>query len=267
MIAGRYILLSGILIWACWACKKVIHVDLNTAASQIVIQGNVTNDGENAQVKITRLVSFAADNTFPAVTGATVHITDSTTGRSYLLKEKDSGIYVNKVLLGMPQHVYRLDVMVDGQSYSAVSQMPTAVPLDSITFQGNIDLDGKRGINAVVYFHDPVGLGNYYQFMETVNGRALSDIFVLEDRLSDGRYIQDPLINDSNYLRLGDTLLLTMNCIDRNIYNYYYTLTNVISNNGIQAAESPANPNTNISNGALGYFSAHTSFQAVVSVY
>jgi hypothetical protein len=248
------------------ACKKVIRVDLNNASSLIVIEGAVTNGPGPYQVRISRTVNFLASNKYPPVSGATVRLTDSTTGRTELLKETDSGIYKTNVLTGIPRHVYALLVTAEGRSYTASSTMPSTVPLDSVTFAMNTDFNNKQDINAVVNFRDPPGQVNYYQFTETLRGRVIPDIFVFEDRLSNGRYIEQPLFNDSSYLQRKDTLLLTMNCVDKKTYDYFFTLTNVTGNNNFQTA-TPANPNTNISNGALGYFSAHTTLKIRVEVY
>jgi hypothetical protein len=57
-----------------------------------------------------------------------------------------------------------------------------------------------------------------------------------------------------------------MNCVDKNVYDYFFTLSGVTGNNGFQTA-TPANPVSNISNGALGYFSAHTTQRVKVEVY
>src|SRR6202012_2150564 len=134
-------------------------------------------------------------------------------------------------LIGIPRHTYQLLVISGGQQYAASSTMPLPVALDSITFGVNVDLNGNDVIDAVVNFKDPPGLGNYYQFTEVLNGRTLPDIFVFEDRLSDGKYIEQPLFNDSSYLQRGDTVLLTMNCVDKNVYNYFFSLTDVTGNN------------------------------------
>ena len=151
-------------------------------------------------------------------------------------------------------------------SYTALSTMPGLVHLDSVTFAQNIGFDNKLEINAVAGFTDPPGLGNYYQFTEILNGRPIPDIFVFEDRLSDGKYISYPLYNDSAYLQPADTLTLTMNCIDKNVYNYFFTLMTVAGNNNFQSA-TPTNPISNFSNGALGYFSAHTTQRIGTLVY
>ena len=248
------------------ACKKVVHVDLNNAPSQIVIEGEITNVAVLPRVRISRSVNFSDSNSYPPVSGASVILTDSNNGLSALMQETSPGVYTTRVFNGVSRHKYILDVTVDGKSYSATSVMPELVPLDSVTFASNTDFSNKQNINAVVNFQDPPGLGNYYQFTEAIKGRVLPNIFVFEDRLSDGRYIKQPLFNDSAYLQKGDTLQLTMNCVDRNVYQYFYTLANVTGNNNFQTV-TPANPNTNISNGALGYFSAHTMTRVRIVVY
>ncbi|HMI60411.1 MAG TPA: hypothetical protein VK518_05865, partial [Puia sp.] len=219
-----------------------------------------------AQVRISKSVNFSASNVYPPVSGATVRLTDSSSDYYALMTETDSGLYTSQLVGGIPNHVYKLDVTVDGKTYSATSRMPRPVVLDSVTFALNTDFNNKQDINAIMNFRDPDGLGNYYQFTESLRGRLIPDIFVFEDRLSDGKYIEQPLFNDSSYLQRRDTLLLTMNCIDKNVYNYFFSLANVTGNNNFQTA-TPANPNTNISNGALGYFSAHTTTRVKVEVY
>ncbi|HEY4064919.1 MAG TPA: DUF4249 domain-containing protein [Puia sp.] len=262
----RYILSVVVLVLAVYGCKKVINVDLNNVAAQIVIEGNITNLAPPYEVRVSKTVNFSASNVYPPVTGAIVKITDSTTGKTYQLNETDSGTYTTSAFNGTPRHRYDLLVIAGGQQYKATSTMPRNVALDSITFAENTDFNNNKDINAVVNFLDPVGPGNYYQFTETVNRRPIPNIFVFEDRLSDGKYIQQPLFNDSSYLQKGDTLQLNMYCIDQGIYNYFFTLMNVTGNNNFQSA-TPANPNTNISNGALGYFSAHTVNRIRLKVY
>ncbi len=254
------VLLAGL------ACKKVVQLDLNNAPSQIVIEGEVINRNEPCTVKISRTVNFSADNIFPPVTGATVQVTDSVTGVTTALIESAPGTYTTRSYSGIPGHIYNLRVVAEGKEYRASSTMPVPVPMDSITFSRNTDFNNKQSINAIVNFQDPPGLGNYYQFTEYSNGRLIPNVFVFEDRLSDGRYIQQPLFNDSSYLQRGDTMLLKMYCIDKPVFDYFNTLIPVTGNNSFQSA-TPANPISNISNGALGYFSAHTISQERVRVY
>ncbi|HKZ66576.1 MAG TPA: hypothetical protein VJ111_09490, partial [Chitinophagaceae bacterium] len=57
-------------------------------------------------------------------------------------------------------------------------------------------------------------------------------------------------------IKSGDTVKLDMLCIDPAVYKYWYSVNQSATGNSQSA--SPANPVSNISGGALGYFSAHT---------
>lgn len=244
-------LLSTIAIYS---CKKVIQVDLNSAAPQIVIAGDITNATGPYQVKISKTVNFSSNNVFPAVSGAIVKISDNT-GVIDSLTETNPGVYTTHVIEGKPGNTYTLKILAEGKQYDAVSKMPLQVPFDSVTVQ-KTKIFNTTQVSAVVNFKDPPGLGNYYQFVEYLNGAELPQTFVLEDRLSDGKYISRSLFSDSSDFKNGDNLMVKMYCVDANVYSYFRTYRIVTSNSNQSA--SPANPNTNISNGALGYFSAHT---------
>jgi hypothetical protein len=147
--------------------------------------------------------------------------------------------------------------------------MPAPVPFDSVTFDHSADF-GRKQIEAIVNFQDPPGVKNYYQFMEYINGVLLtkgSSIFVLDDRLSDGRYISRTLRNDTTRLAIGDLLEVKKYDIDENVYNYWYQLDQSGGSGGFNTSASPANPASNISNGAYGYFSAHTVQSKTVTVH
>jgi Domain of unknown function (DUF4249) len=238
-----------------FSCKKTVTLKLNNVPPAIVIQGEVSDASGPYTVTINKPVDFYADNTFPPISGATVTITDGH-GVSDLLTETSPGIYSTHTLVGIQGYTYTLTAEVQGQNYTAVSTMPENVNLDSVTFQTNSGF-GKTRISAIANFQDPPNIKNYYQFVEYINGVQLTkDLFVFDDRLSDGRYISNTLYNDSSYLVSGDQLQVNMYGVDSNVYNYFYQLNQ--SNSGGTSDASPANPTSNISNGAYGYFSAHT---------
>src|SRR5215469_14999141 len=120
------------------ACKKVIQVDLNSIAPQIVIEGEVTNGPAPYFVKISKTVDFSSSNDFPPVTDAVVQLTDTTNGISDSMIEASPGLYRSIEVGGVPHHTYRLDVAIDGKRYTAVSTMPQPVRLDSVTFAQNL---------------------------------------------------------------------------------------------------------------------------------
>ncbi|HEY4208657.1 MAG TPA: DUF4249 domain-containing protein [Puia sp.] len=262
----KRLILPGVLAIGLYACQKTIHLNLNNAAPQIVIEGEVTDDTSGPYtVRVHRSVSFYSENSFPAVSGASVKISDNE-GHVDSLMETTPGVYATQSLKGRPGNTYTLSVVSQDTLYTAVSTMPQPVKLDSISFNHE-KIFGDNSIYAIPNFQDPPGVANYYQFVEYLNDQLLNkDIFVFDDRLSDGRYIMRTLRNDSTYLQQSDWLEVKMYCIDKPVFNYFDQLDQSGGRGGANTA-SPASPASNISNGALGYFSAHTVRSIRLQVY
>jgi hypothetical protein len=238
-----------------YSCTKVIQVSLNDTSPQTVIEGNITDSAGPYTVQITKTVNFSDANIFPAVTGALVSITDTTASIIDTLTETSPGIYTTHIIQGVPGHTYNLYISASGKIYTASSTMPMAIPLDSVTFRHE-DNFGKKTIFGVVNFRDPLHIANQYNFTEYINGKRFDKfVFAFDDQFVDGKYNSQALFTDSAYIKIGDTLAIRMDCIDKPVYNFFKTLQNATNGNNFQSA-SPANPITNITNNALGYFSA-----------
>lgn len=260
--AYTYLLLAFLL----FSCKKTVVLPLNTVAPQIVIQGEVTDRPGPYSVNINQTTNFYADNIFPPVAGAVVRIADNL-GNTDSLTETSPGVYTTHTLQGTPGNTYTLAVSVNNKQYNATSVMPQRVMLDSVGFESTTGF-GQERISAVAYFRDPAGVQNYYQFKEYINGELFTkDAFVFDDRLSDGKYISNTLRMDSSYLKPRDQIKLSMYCIDKNVYNYLFQLQQSSGGGAFNTTASPANPESNISGGAYGYFSAHTVQSRNVVVY
>jgi hypothetical protein len=247
---------SILIIATLYGCKKVINVNLDNAGIQTVITGEVTNQPGPYIVKIAKSVNYFQDNVFPPVSGAFVTITGN--GLTDTLSETSPGDYSTHYLSGQPGKNYSLFVSIEGSIYTATSIMPQFVNLDSISFIGG----RNNNIYAVANFQDPPGVANYYQFIEYANGTRFSNgrgNSVFEDRLSDGRYISRLLYDDSTDIKSGITLTVQMKCIDKPVYSFWYELLSISGVGGSFSNPTPANPTSNITGGALGYFSANTS--------
>jgi hypothetical protein len=259
-------LYPAIVLFLFCSCQKTVTLNLNTAPPQLVIQGEVTNAAGPYTVMINQSVGFYSDNTFPAISGAVVKISDDQGLTDSLTETTTPGVYATHTLQGSPGHTYTLSVVAQQQSYTASSTMPAPVTLDSVNFEVTTGFRKSRP-EAVANFQDPAGIKNFYQFVEYINGQQFTkDLFVFDDRLSDGKYINYTLRTDSTYLNPGDQLELRMYCIDENVYNYFFQLNQVSGNGAFNTTASPANPSTNIDKGAYGYFSAHTTQSKIVTV-
>jgi len=246
------------------SCKKVIQLDLGNDSGKLVIEGNITNDPGQQIVKLSRNVPFTSTNTYPPVTGATVTM-DNNNGRVAQLKEGPAGTYVLDTAYATAGRTYTLSVTVDGKTYKASSTTPEAVAMDSIASANNIldTKDNKRMIT--VYFNDPPNVHNQYRFVMHVNNVQVKTVFAFDDEFIDGRHVTLDLQQSDIDIYPGDTVSVEMQCIDKPIYTYWFTLMQQQGNNP-GGAVAPSNPPTNISPTTLGYFSAHTTQTTTIVV-
>jgi len=243
------------------SCKKIISIDTDNAPAQIVIEGKITDKLAVQQIRITKTIGYDADLNFPAVSGATVKVGDSR-GNNYIFTETAPGIYTNR-MRGVSGVTYSLVVNADGQNYTASSKMPNNVKLDSIGVVLNSFFGNDRK-TAVAYLVDPASETNFYHFNLYVNDYLSQRFYVANDRLTNGNPLSIQLFfksnnnnNDSDELNSNDKVRVELECIDSNVFDYWYALSEQ-SGRGPNQGTTPANPTSNISNNALGYFSAHT---------
>lgn len=241
------------------SCTKVIDIDLNSSNPQMVIEGYISDEQGPYTVKLSKTVNFSDANTYPSITGALVTISDNK-GATDTLSESVAGLYQTNHIKGNPGNTYTLKVVAEGNEYNAVSTMPYKVNLDSIQFDVFKDPDVTGIAYAVVpLFFDPVVFGNNYRFFFAANGKADKSYQVTNDNIGNGSINQQPFFSGDVKFREGDTVTVTMLCIDVNTYNYYYTLSQ-ISESGPGGGAAPSNPPNNITgNKALGIFSAYTT--------
>lgn len=260
--ASRYMhyLLCALLLLPLFSCEKVIDLDLNEAEKKYVIEAVLTDQPGTTRVIISETKNFDELNDFPPVSGASVTISE-TGGTATTLTETSPGEYEANALTGRSGKTYTLSVNIGGKIFTAVSTMPAKVNLDSIYITDELLFtDTRKTVNAV--FDDPAGLGNNYRFVQYVQGIKESQVMIRNDDYSDGRKIVAKLFyftGDEDYagkIESGDEVTVEMQCIDKNIYKYWYSLDRSATGGSGQA--TPSNPVTNLQGGALGYFSAHT---------
>jgi hypothetical protein len=234
------------------SCTKVIDIDLNSKSPQIVIEGNISNEVGPYEIKISKTVNFSETNIFPAVTDATVVISDDS-GITDTLIQPSPGIYQTSKLMGTPGRTYTMKVNINDKSYVSICTMPTAIAIDSIYLTKNsFDFGSELKTVAVPIFTDKAGEPNYYRFVEYRNSKRMPFMALLDDKFSDGAYIENPLYESIAEERfVNDSLTVEMICLDKAVHEYFRSIP-------YSGGPVPANPNSNISGGCFGYFSAYT---------
>jgi hypothetical protein len=112
----------------------------------------------------------------------------------------------------------------------------------------------RRTIN--IFLNDPPGVKNYYRYTLSINDERSKSVFVYDDSFNDGRKVVRELFDFDLNAMPGDKIEVQMQCISAAVFRYWQGVEQNESRGG--ASTTPANPVSNISNGALGYFSAHT---------
>lgn len=244
------------------SCEKEIDLDLEDQSGNIVIEGNITDQAGPYFVKITKSVAFTESNQYPAVENAEVVLSDDT-GQTETLQYIGNGTYQTSGFAGQPGRIYTLKILAEGKEYISQSTMPEAVAFNNLV-QDSFIVGGETSYTLLPVFTDPPVLGNRYLFTYTVNNNPKKFFSEFSDNVNNGMVNQRPLLlpNDDEEaddikVVTGDTVYVEMQCIDNKVYTYYSALLQ-LSGGGPGGGITPANPPSNISNGALGYFSAHT---------
>lgn len=242
------------------SCEREIDLNLEDQSGNIVIEANVTDQAGPYTVRITKSVSFTQSNTYPGIENAQVTLSDNL-GQTENLQHIGDGIYQASSFQGQSGRTYTLKVQTDGKEYTSQSKMPEAIQFQGLE-QDSFMVAGETSYTLLPIFVDPPALGNRYLFTYSVNDNPKKYFSEFSDNVNNGAPNQRPLIlpNDDEdgdvKVKVGDKITVKMQCIDDAVYTFYSALLQLSGGGG--GGVTPTNPPSNISNGALGYFSAHT---------
>jgi len=249
------------------SCTEVIEIDLNSSNPVLVVEAKITNEAGPYTVKLSKSVNYDDPNSFPAATGATVIISDDAGNRD-TLTEVSSGVYNTQKIQGVEGRTYNLFIKDGEKEYNAISKMENMVTLDSIyafPFGGGGPGGPPSGDSSLLIFNifqDPAAIKNYYRIQQYVKKPNETDytrqtgIVALDDLNTNGNLILIPYFGQSNVSK-NDSVIMELQTLNKAAYDYLNTLDD-ISGGGFGGSGTPANPTSNISGGAMGYFSAHT---------
>jgi hypothetical protein len=239
------------------ACTKVVKLDLRTAAGKYVVEGEITDGPGPYVVRISESAGFYTENKFSGVGGATVRMWDDAS-HAELLTDAGGGVYTTSGgWRGVSGRTYYLRVVIGADSFFASSTMPSRVSFDSLTILPVLN-GGKTVLTALPWFRNPVGPAlAYYRFNQTINGSLDKSLYYWDNAYTAGQENTFSLERNSSdsTLHVGDTVKVEMQCIDKALYDYWQSMDAAAVGAG---GAYPGNPVTNLSGGALGYFSAHT---------
>ena len=245
------------LILSCTACTKTVTLDLRNAPPVYVIEGDITDQPGPYLVRIFQTTGFYDTADFKGVDGASVQVSNAEGYRETLTGNGD-GNYYTKQLKGRSGDTYTLNVVIGNNSYSAVSTMPQHINLDGLHTQQGFNTSKEVTYVVPDFVNPPAPQIAYYYFDQTIDGVLDKTFYGWDSKFSQGQANTFNLERNDpdSTLHSGDTVTVVMQCLDLAMYNYWSSLDLAATGAG---GAYPGNPTTNITGGALGYFSAHTS--------
>ena len=272
------------------SCEKEVHINLQSEASQIVVQGTIEN-GQPPIVLINSTFGFFSSIDFStfqnsSIHGAVVTVSDGTktvtlkeytidtlSGNKFYAYSLDTANPAN-ILIGELGKFYTLNITYNGKSYSAFTKIPVPKALDSIWLGPPVLSRKGTPANAIEMFGkytDPDTIGNYVRYFtrhnshdqflaggvftdELVNGKTISDVDLFAGFVEDGNANSDSL----SYFYPGDTIALKWCEIDKGVYDFWNTYEFAVRSVG-NPFSSPINAKSNMTNGALGVWAGYGS--------
>ncbi len=263
-----------------FACTDVIELDVDQVPDdRTVIQAMVTDSLMNHVVIISRSLGLYDTPEFRGITGATVYIEEWDSAGESMIRSFDyveltngdeGGLYIStNPFAGVHGRLYKLFINAEGKDYLAEDQLRPVAPMDSLVIRidqerkedlekqnlDSTDEDFERWYELLLYATEPPNTIDYYKWnfyrndtLENNEGRSLyySDDKLIQENI-DG--FPAPL-----YYSKGDTFYVEQMSLTRAGYIFTADLDGAMNNDGGMFSPPPANPRTNISNGAFGFF-------------
>lgn len=250
------------------ACTERIDLELNEDENQrLVVEGWFTNQMKEHEVRLTLTESYLYNQPTPKAEGAAVTITDED-GTVWLLDETSPGIYKTAEVAGVTEKWYTLDIEYGGEVFSATSWMRPTEPIDSLHVRvldpmEEFGFPGDPYYSVRLWTQELEGVGDSYMWQTYVNGFSvrdtLTELTFVEDGIYDGIYLEDveiDFLDIETEANIGDTVKLEQYNIGAEAFEVFIGIMNETAWNGGLFDAPPANVQTNLTNGALGFWGA-----------
>lgn len=282
-------ILFGFVIASFSACTEPMdrsEFDIESAEAVLVVDGIITDEAKAHFVKLTTTTSLFDDNDVPLVSGAIVTLDDGFEAIQLQEKvEKPGYYYTPDDYQGVVGRTYSLNVSNidmdrDGKKdeYTAGSTLNDVPPIDKLDLEYN---EFYKTWTIKLYAQEPGQTEDFYAFSFKVNG---TDEF---DNYGDFGYTDDAIVNGMNLdgfpifqiaeedesgyipivtLKDDDWVTLEMYGITEHFFEYLVAVDMETSPKMPMFSGPPANPETNLSNGAFGYFAAFSVVRDSIQV-
>ena len=275
------------------SCTAPIDIRTRDSEPVIVIYGCLTSEYKHQIIRVTSSSPYFYDTVNPTIEDAKVKVTSSA-GREYTFDYKRDGYYVSqRRFAAAPGVTYHLSVEVDEgndgniEHYEAETTTLPIVSVDSIDIKA-ISIMGYKHYSFIFYMQEPAETENYYLFNffinDSISNEKISNSLISNDLMYNGEYINGANItifedgNDPDVIerfeesenvfmvKPGDQLRLRMLNIEKGYFQFISHCINEKYGENPLFGGPPSNIHTNLSNGAIGYFTSYCIEEKVTVV-
>lgn len=208
------------------ACEDVVDLKLPEGDATLVVEGQITNQPDVNQVKLTMSVPYFDSVSNPIVSNATVVLSDEQ-GQSVTLSENpaNSGIY--PILTpGTIGRTYTVEITTaEGKRFrSEPEYLAPVADIDSIYYELNESTDSTEEdeYDVLLDARETPNERNFYRWRLSVNGEFRNepfDLFYASDDFLDGNDVIGFAVND-DWVYEGDELIVEQISISESYYEY-----------------------------------------------
>ena len=267
-IIAAILVLSLVIIFQ--SCKEKMNINLDNTYTRCVIYGEFTTDTASHKVRITKSADYFSNKPSEPISGASVSISDGT--NVFPLNEsvtEPGNYFTTPDIYGIPGKKYTLnvsnvDLMGNGvfSSYSAMSELRPVSATDSIDTEYN-KMWKMWEIKA--WAKDPKESEDFYMFKVYINGvlnaDSLRNLVVVEDKYFNGNFtngITVYMVEGRDTIKTNDLITLDICGINKDYFHFVTEVQTMINPQIPLFSGPPVNVRTNISNDAVGFFTAYS---------
>lgn len=253
------------------ACEKIVEIEIPSEAPRLVIESQIYNVKDLWKVKLSSSQPYFDQDSAAFISTASVYISEIG-GDTVFLNHSDTGLYVSmdshQCVVGRS---YQLNVLYQGETYQAIEQLQNANPIDTLMFffLPPNDRSFPSGNYVFIQGQPDSTRKNFYVFKtyknDTLSSTTLDDDAFGSVTLLNSKFNVDDILgeiaNDKQPrpitfdVKNGDIIVVEQFAVSELYYSFLSDLIAQQNRSGTPFDPPPANPNNNLSRGALGYFS------------
>ncbi len=165
------------------SCVEEIPIESDGFEEAIVIEGTVTNELKQHQIKLSQ--AFAIDTAGPnPLSGANIKVRGNS---EYIFKETEPGIYISRDSFAAQTGVnYQLNILANGEEYESAPMQLTSTSSIGELEANRIDYRGENGVAITLNNQSSTGTASYYryEYIETLkfnsNYSKIKDLILVD---------------------------------------------------------------------------------------